>query len=249
VRRLLVLLALGASALAAGAAPAGATSECNGLPACVRVPGPWVVVPAPAPPASRQRVEYQLTCPQHFVVGGLDAQLSARTIEISFLGILGGPVNPGITTSSSAVFVAAPTGSGGTLASFRPLIGCMPAGRGAGSPPTLFRAPRAFAATPLATGPSFAPGQPSVRRVKQFELGPSSSRRLTLSCARGERLLQGSRAVGFYSNGPPDDTLMQAVSTTLAVDASRVTVVARTGAAVARTRAVVQLQAVCAGTS
>jgi hypothetical protein len=248
VRRLLALAALGLASLAAGASPAGATSECNGLPACVRVPGPWVVVPAPSPPAARQQVRYQLSCPKHFVVGGLDAQLSSREIELSFVGNMGGPVNPGITTSGSAVFVGGTTGSGGGPQSFRPHIGCMPSSKGAGTPPTVFGA-RAFSVRPLLAPPSFAPGHPTALRVKQFSLRPGSTRSLTLSCARGERLLAGSRAVAFYSKGPPAAGLMQGVATSLRVDARRVSVVARTSAAVAGVGTVVQLQAVCAGTA
>lgn len=248
MRRLLGLVALGLATLAAGAGPAAATGECNGLTACVPVAGPWVVVPAPSPPASRRQVEYQLSCPRSFTVGGLDAELSSRQIEIGFIGLLGGPVNPGITTSSSAVFVAATTAAGGGPASFRPHIGCMPSSRAGGVPPTVYRAPRAFAApAPVAPVPVFAPGQPAVRRAEQVDLRPSRRRLLTLACARGQRLLQGSRAVAFYTRRPPSQALMGAVSTTLSVDTSRVSVVATTSATIAGVHAVVQLQAVCAG--
>ena len=62
------------------------------------------------------RVEYQLTCPRGHVVGGLDARLSVRGIDVSFLGRLGSPVNPGITTTRSAVFAATYVGSVGSRA-------------------------------------------------------------------------------------------------------------------------------------
>ena len=42
MKRLVLLAAL--SFAAVGAAPAGATNECNGLPVCVSVAGPWVLV-------------------------------------------------------------------------------------------------------------------------------------------------------------------------------------------------------------
>src|SRR5205085_1959652 len=70
----------------AGVMPAAATNECRGLQVCVRVPGPWVVVPS-----SRSPVQYQLSCPRGFVVGGLDAELSDRAVDIDFLGLLGSP--------------------------------------------------------------------------------------------------------------------------------------------------------------
>ena len=46
-RRALVLCAL-LSALAAAAVPGGASAagECNGIPRCIPVEGPWVAVPA-----------------------------------------------------------------------------------------------------------------------------------------------------------------------------------------------------------
>ena len=63
--------------------------------------------PSPGPGSRRTRgqVEFQLACPKRFVVGGLDAELSSRGIEIGFVGSLGSPVNPGITTSAAAVFL------------------------------------------------------------------------------------------------------------------------------------------------
>jgi hypothetical protein len=77
VRRLLVLSTV-AAACAIVAAPAYATSECRGLQVCVPVAGPWVL-------ASPERVEFQLACPKRFVVGGLDAELSTRAIDIGFM--------------------------------------------------------------------------------------------------------------------------------------------------------------------
>ena len=97
MRRLLTLATL-ATACAVAAAPAYATNECRGLQVCVPVAGPWVL-------ASPGQVEFQLACPKRFVVGGLDAELSSRGIDIGFVGNLGSPVNPGITTSKDAVFL------------------------------------------------------------------------------------------------------------------------------------------------
>ena len=102
VRTLWALVVVG-TALAV-AAPAGGANECDGLMVCVPVAGPWVVVPT-STSAPRQRVEFQLTCPRGHVVGGLDALLSVRAIDVGFIGTLGSPVNPGITTSRSVVFL------------------------------------------------------------------------------------------------------------------------------------------------
>ena len=72
------------AALAAAAAFApvgGATNECRGIQACIRVPGPWVVVPPQGRPL------YLLSCPGgRSVVGGLDAQVTSRDVRVSFDG-------------------------------------------------------------------------------------------------------------------------------------------------------------------
>ena len=75
------------------ASSAGGANECDGLMVCVPVAGPWVVVPISGG-VPRPRVEYQLTCPRGHIVGGLDARLSDRAIDVNFLGTLGSPVNP-----------------------------------------------------------------------------------------------------------------------------------------------------------
>ena len=143
-------LAVAVATLAVGAAPAASTPrECQGLMVCVPVKGPWVVVPT-AQSVPRRQVEYQLSCPRGYVVGGLDAELSNRAIDVSFLGKVGSPVNPGITTSRAAVFIATYVGASARAASFRPHVGCIP-GSGGGRVPTADNA--------------FRPGQPLVRRV------------------------------------------------------------------------------------
>src|SRR5262249_45518579 len=104
VRAALALVVVFAAALAVGVAPAGATRECEGLQVCVPKAGPWIVVPTSGA-APREPAEFLLACPKHYVVGGLDAELSVRSIDVTFIGSLGSPVNPGISTSDSVVFV------------------------------------------------------------------------------------------------------------------------------------------------
>src|SRR5207245_3938454 len=100
-----------------------------GLRVCVPVAGPWVVVPIGST-VPRPRVEYELSCPKGFVVGGLDAELTDRAIDVTFEALLGSPVNPGITTSRAALFVASTSGSADRAPSFRPHIGCLPGSGG-----------------------------------------------------------------------------------------------------------------------
>ena len=108
MRRLLLLAAVVAGALAA-AGTAGATRECNGLQVCVPVAGPWVMTPG------RAETQWQLACPKKFIVGGLDAELTSRALDLAFRATLGSPVNPGITTSTAAVFLGRLVAGRGTV--------------------------------------------------------------------------------------------------------------------------------------
>ncbi len=233
MRRFLLLVALATGVVGAGAQPAEATNECRGLQVCVRVAGPWVIVPA-ARSAPRPRVEYQLSCPRGLVVGGLDAELSDRAIDLSFLGKLGSPVNPGVTTSRAAVFVATYSGAVGRASSFRPHLGCVPSAGGGSGP------------VPFKLSAAFPPGQPTIRRVSNVRLRAPRARAVR-ACAGGERLISGWHAVGFYTASAPDATLMASVVATRTLRGGRVDVQARVGTAVSGVRAVLQVGAVCGG--
>src|SRR5262249_2199705 len=126
VKRALLLVAVVASALAAGVDGAGATDECRGTMACLPVAGPWVVVPA-ARQTPRPEVQYQLKCRKGFIVAGTDAEVTDQGIDLWFLGASGAPVGPGTTTSQTMVFVARYVGSSKQPQTFRPHIGCVPA--------------------------------------------------------------------------------------------------------------------------
>jgi hypothetical protein len=232
VKRLLGVVALAGALLAAAATRAEATNECRGLMVCVRVAGPWVVVPSGGG-APRRRVEFQLSCPRSYLVGGLDAELSDRSIDVSFLGKVGSPVAPGITTSRKAVFVATYVGSSKRSATFRPRLGCVPANGAGGGIPT-------FAAV-------VRPGQPAVRRVRTLRVRPGRTRFVAAGCASGERFVAGSHAVGFYTVRPPAAGLVAAVAARQSFARGHVTVGVRGGSALGRVRAVVQVSAICAG--
>jgi hypothetical protein len=234
VSRLALVLSLGAAAvLALGSAPARATNECRGLMVCVRVAGPWIVVPR-ARSAPRPRVEFQLSCPRGFIVGGNDAELSDRAVDISFLGKLGSPVGPGVTTSRSLVFVATYAGSGSGASSFRPHLGCLPATGGGGGP------------VPYRPSAGVPPGEPTARRVRTVSLRPGTVR-ARQGCGAGEVFVSGWHAVGFYTPQPPDDALAAAVASMRSLRGGRVTVVARVTGVAAGVRTVLQIGAVCGG--
>jgi hypothetical protein len=233
VKRGILLVATGLAAFWIGAQSAQATNECRGLQVCVRVHGPWVAVPM-GRSTPRPRVDFQLSCPRGFVVGGLDAELSTRAIDIGFLGTLGSPVGPGVTTARSALFGATYVGGSAAAPSFRPHLGCIPAAGGGTGP------------VPYSVAAAFPPGQPTIRRVRTVRLRPGNARAVA-ACGAGERLISGWHAVGFYSGAAPAATLVAGVTTSRTVRAGRVEVTARSTSVVGGVRAVVQVGAVCAG--
>lgn len=232
MRRLALLGTVALAVAAAAPATAGATNECRGFMACVPVAGPWVVVPR-GTSVPRPRVEFQLTCPRGFIVGGLDAELSDRGIDVVFGGTLGSPVNPGITTSRSAVFVGTYVVGAPHAPTFRPHIGCIPAQGGGGRIPTSAHV-------------VYPPGKPAERRVRTARIR-SGRTTVAVRCAGGERLVAGSHAVGIYGARPPRGSLVRSIRVTRTVRGSRVIASVRAGAAVGGVRAVVQISAVCGG--
>jgi hypothetical protein len=218
VRRVAVVLA--AVLAAAGAAgAAGATNECRGLQVCVPVAGPWVLA------SSAAEVQFQLACPHRYIVAGLDAELSTRGIDIGFRGALGAPVNPGITTSTSAVFSARLVRRT-NAAAFRPHIGCIPAS-GSGE-----RYPTAFHPLP-----------PAAPTMVELAVLPGTHR-FVERCPAAKRLVSATHAIGFYTDAPPTAALARSVTVAQTVrrGSVRLTVRAEPLEAV---RAIVQVDLVC----
>ncbi|HTO25563.1 MAG TPA: hypothetical protein VMJ49_06645 [Gaiellaceae bacterium] len=222
--RVALLLVVVAAAAAVAAAPAGATNECRGLQVCVPISGPWVLADA------RSEVRYQLACPKRFVVGGLDAELSVRGIAISFLGALGAPVNPGVTTSTAAVFLGRVVRTGVAGASFRPHVGCIPASGGGQRTPTAYRA--------------FPPSKPALPEMTEIPVR-SGTHRYVRSCKAGERLVGATHAIAFYTDTPPTRALASSISATQSVRSGRLHLVVRASPAAAEVKSVVQVDLSC----
>ena len=149
MRRLALLAAAASAAALAAAGSAGAaTHECDGLQVCVAVAGPWVLA------TSTTETQYQLACPHNFVVAGLDAELTSHALDVVFRANLGSPVNPGISTTTSAVFLGSLSAGHDPAATFRPHIGCIPAAGGGQRVPTAVRV--------------YPPGRPTTRRVTEI---------------------------------------------------------------------------------
>ena len=181
MKGLLAAIVLAASLAAAWPAAGGATNECNGIQACIRVPGPWVVV---SPGAT---AEYLLACPNgRGVVAGLDAQATTRDVRVLFDGRIGAPVSPGVTTDRSALFRAIVVG--GRRQAFQPLLGCIRAG-GGGRSTVSARVVSAGAALDL--------------RARTVALRPGLQRAVSVLCPAGERLAGSWSALAFRTVRPP----------------------------------------------
>ena len=163
-------------------------------------------------------------------MGGLDARLSVRAIDVGFIGALGSPVNPGITTSRSAVFLGTYVGRSAGAPTFRPFIGCMPAAGGGSRVPTSVSQLR--------------PGRPVTRRVKSVRVRPGTMT-VIQRCVSGERLVGGSHAFGFSTRTPPSASLVRSVSGSQQISGESVVVRVRGDAELAGVRAVVQVHALC----
>ena len=233
MRRRLLLLAL-VTAAVAGITPswASAGTECDGLIVCIPVQGPWVQVPGGGAPTY-----YRLACPgRGQVIGGLDAD-RAGPLEISFLGMLGGPVGPGVTTARAAVFVARTTRA---LSGFRPLLGCIPGGGGGGRGRTVLEPTRQLAAAAPAP-------DATILRVKNVRLKDRRAERVTHACGAGERLLSFSAAVAFRTRRPPALAALGSVRATPRRAGGRVVVSVRSSITrPLNTRVELQVHAICA---
>jgi hypothetical protein len=177
-------------------------------------------------------VHYQLTCPRRSVVGGLDAVLADQAIDVRFLGKLGSPVNPGISTEQRVVFVA--TWARQRPTTFRPLAGCIPLNGGGRRGTTAF--------VPVAQEAA----RPPLRRVRTLRLRGANAR-LVAGCAAGERLVGSSHAVGFRRNPQPSTAMLQSAAAFRSRAGGRVELRARRGVGVSRSvRVEVQLHLLCA---
>jgi len=199
-RRTLTLVVALAAAVLGGAGEARAAGECRGLQVCLPVPGPWVAIPA-ASGAGAPSVTWEMRCPlRGYIIGGIDARVSDRAIDVSIRGENGAPVSPGVTTGRAVLFTAVYTGPARKPTTFRPFIGCVPTSGGGGRGETAVRHTTAF-----------APGKPLDRRVVERRLLSGASVRATARCPAGTRLLGAQHAFAFRIEDEPGATLLNAV--------------------------------------
>jgi hypothetical protein len=172
-----------------------------------------------------------MKCPEGSIVGGVDARLTHRAVDMSFGGLLGSPVNPGVTTTDEVVFTGTYTGGASRPTGFRPFIGCVPTA-GGGRIPTAVNAPGAV-----------KPGRPTRLRVRTVSF--VNTARITHGCRRGERLVSGTHAVALSSRREPSINQLAGVRSQLARRAGRLVASATLSGAARGLRAKLQIQAVC----
>ena len=181
------------SLLALTAGAARAADECKGLQTCVPVEGPWVVVGSVG-------VDWELKCPlPGYIVGGTDARVSTKDVDVSFRAETGSPVGPGVATRHSLVFHGLRTGGTGT-SSFQPFIGCIPTSGGGGRSLTAYTA-QAIGIKP--THPLF-----SVVVTSSID---RRSQVVRAACPKAARLVGATHAVGFDQTVPPTSTQRNAI--------------------------------------
>jgi hypothetical protein len=84
-----------------------------------------------------------------------------------------------------------------------------------------------------------------VRRVLTARIRPATAKHHGKSCARRERLIGGSHALGFFTPKPPSEALTATVSGAQALSHGGVTVSVSSTDALFGVRAIVQVQALC----
>src|SRR5207253_2350451 len=139
------------------------------------------------------RAAWDIKCPDRFIVGGIDALVSDRSVDVGFLGMIGGPVAPGLATGQDAVLVGTYTGAARRATAFKPFVGCIPTSGGGGRETTASHAkPKVF---PV--------GRPALHRAGVVRLRPGLEGSVKPTCAPKERLVSVDAAAGFYTTLPP----------------------------------------------
>lgn len=230
---IVALVAVMASLVSLG--EARAANECKGLQVCLPVTGPWVAIPAPARGAL-STVVWEMRCPlRNYIVAGIDARVSDRSIDISIRGENGAPVSPGVTTGRAVLFTAVYTGGAPRATSFQPFVGCIPTSGGGGRGETSVKRAAAF-----------PPAKPIDRRVVTRRLVSGASVRVVGRCPSGTRLLGADHAYAFRTGAEPGETLIDAVRVRRALAGRSVTAVATVAASVPQSlRVELQLHALC----
>lgn len=235
MRRLAAIVVLVTVGAVPGALAQAPPRVCEGLTICSPIAGPWVVVPGPVPPARMGTAVWQLACPDGFV-GGVDARVANPWIAVSFPGLMGSPVNPGITTRRTLVFNATSVGPPGRPSSFVPFVGCIPAEGG----------PR----TPTGVGSVARPQQlgvgPITRLVRSVEVRATRVR-AGLACKPGQKLVGSEASVGIFTALRPTQRQLAKVRLTRTIIREHVWITVTRSTLAPTIPVTVQIHALCSG--
>ena len=236
LRLLALVVTATAFAAALGAGAGRAAGECRGLQVCLPVTGPWVAIPAADGGGGPALAVWELRCPvKGYIVAGIDARVSDRSIDVSFRGENGAPISPGVTTGREVLFTAVYAGTGRRATTFQPFVGCIPSSGGGG---------RALTATTAPT--AYVPAKPIERRVARKRLVSGGTTRVVQSCPAGARLIGAQHAYAFYVGAQPGTSLLDAVDVRQTISGRTVVARARVDASVPRhMRVELQLHALC----
>jgi hypothetical protein len=232
IRGVLLAAALVTATLAVDVAASSAADECSGLQVCIPVAGPWVVIPPAA--SGFSSATWRLDCPDG-VVGGTYALASERAVAVEFPGLIGSPVNPGVTTANTLVFTGTYAGRARRATSFQPFIGCITSGGGGPHTPMAFTRVSAI-----------KPGEPISTRMRTLPLEVGKLARATLACKRGERLLSSTHGVGLYLSTQPTPAQLAGVQVVAARRGGKILISATRRGLTPSVRAEVQVLVECA---
>jgi hypothetical protein len=222
--KLAVVIALVAVCACVAAVPGGAAQECHGLQVCIPVHGPWVVA------HKNTETPFLLACGSHGVVGGLDAVATSTAVRVAFEGRIGAPVQPGVTTTGSAVFRG--TVSGKAIGAYQPWLGCVPASGGGG---------RSTVSARSRPGPALDP------HARTLIVQPGAVKSLAVGCLEGEQLVGSWDALAFRTAKPPPLADARLVQITRVIAGGRVHItVSATDSLSIDDHALVQVGAECA---
>ena len=175
------------------------THECENVPKCIGVTGPWIVVPA------HGIATFLVNCPntRTFLVGGTDALTSSSEIRVWFDGPLGSPLGTPshlptgrALSNAGSVLLFHAQSNDGRMGSFEPALGCI----------KLVQSTKRSTLSVLAPAGSSAntPSAPVDLRTKAIPLGPGARLVVKSSCLKRESLVGSWTALGFDTDGPPD---------------------------------------------
>jgi hypothetical protein len=218
MRTSLVVLAVFALSLVA-APSASATIECQGVPSCTSVAGPWVATQTEIVNAFSG--SWGMNCPNGGSVGGTDwtASISQFDMIVSLEQGSGFP----IVGTGAAIFIG--FSDRGKAQSYQPFVGCSSGG---------------------ARSAGFGAANGTKRRVVEHGLRPNRFRVVTHRCAPGERLVGSRAGVGFFKKRPPTAQELSEISLSRVHRSGAVRVTVSTGPHVGDDETVhLQVQAIC----